>query len=234
MTGNLSARAGFLAAALLAIAGCSSSAKPLEGDSFVRAVRLVRPSVVLFTMQIPSVKKKGAWDDAFGTGVIVASGPWGSQILTEEHVVRDARNLRVTIAEKDDVPVRVFAADRRDDVALVETSKTGLPVATLGSSRAVEPGLAVGVAGYPVPDYFQDEDLGVATSFRAGRVSSVRKHAIELDFGIIPGESGGPVFDASSGEVIGLAEWRFEDEKAIGFAIPIDDAKAFLAGKLHK
>jgi len=229
-------RLGAITASLAAllVSGCNGNAKALDGDPFVRAVRVIRPSVVLFTMQIPSDKKKGQWDDAFGTGVIVASGPWGSQILTEEHVVRDARNLRVTFAEKNDVPVRVVAVDRKSDVALVETSKSDLPVATLGNSRAVEAGTAVGVAGFPVPDYFQDENLGVATSVRAGRVSSVRKHALELDFGIIPGESGGPVFDARTGEVLGLAEWRFEDEKAIGFAIPIDDAKAFLAGKLHK
>jgi serine protease Do len=228
---------GLLALAmLLALAGCTTNAKPLGGDPFVRAVRGLRPSVVLFTMSIPSSdpKKKGQWDDAFGTGVIVASGAWGSQILTEEHVIRDARNLRATIGEKTDVPVRVLAADRKNDVALVETSKPDLPVARLGSSRDIEPGMAVGVAGFPVPDFFRDEDLGIATSIHSGRVSSVRKHALELDFGIIPGESGGPLFDAQTGDVIGLAEWRFEDERAIGFAIPIDDAKSFLDGKLHK
>jgi serine protease Do len=220
-------------AALIIFAACTSNAKTND-DPFVHAVHVIRPSVVLFTMQIPSEKKKGQWDDAFGTGVIIASGPWGSQILTEEHVVRDARNLRATIGEKTDIPVRVYAVNRKLDVALVETSKTDLPVAVLGTSRTVEPGIAVGVAGFPVPDYFADENLGIATSIRAGRVSSVRKHALELDFGIIPGESGGPVFDGRTGLVLGLAEWRFEDEKAIGFAIPIDDAKAFLAAKLHK
>ena len=228
---------GLLALALLlALAGCTTNANPIGGDPFVRAVRGLRPSVVLVTMSIPSddPKKKGQWEDAFGTGVIVASGAWGSQILTEEHVVRDARNLRATIGEKMDVPVRLLAADRKNDFALVETSKPNLPVARLGRSRDVEPGMAVGVAGFPVPDLFQDEDLGIATSIRSGRVSSVRKHALELDFGIIPGESGGPLFDAQTGEVIGLAESRFEDERAIGFAIPIDDAKSFLAGKLHQ
>ena len=228
---------GLLALALLlALAGCTTNANPIGGDPFVRAVRGLRPSVVLVRMSIPSddPKKKDQWDDAFGTGVIVASGAWGSQILTEEHVVRDARNLRATIGEKMDVPVRLLAADRKNDFALVETSKPNLPVARLGRSQDVEPGMAVGVAGFPVPDLFQDEDLGIATSIRSGRVSSVRKHALELDFGIIPGESGGPLFDAQTGEVIGLAESRFEDERAIGFAIPIDDAKSFLAGKLHQ
>jgi S1-C subfamily serine protease len=56
----------------------------------------------------------------------------------------------------------------------------------------------------------------------------VRKDALELDLPIIPGESGGPVFDAASGVVVGLAESRFDEEKAIGFAIPIDDAVRFI------
>jgi len=234
MIGRLGRAAPFALALL--VAACTSNAKAIEGDPFVRAVRALRPSVVLFTMKIPSddPKKKGQWDDAYGSGVIVASGAWGSQILTEEHVVRDARDLHATVGEGVEIPVRVIASDRKKDVALVETSKPDLPVAVLGTSRSLEPGMAVGVAGFPVPDYFQDEDLGVSTSIRAGRIASVRKHTVELDFGIIPGESGGPVFDASSGAVVGLAEWRFEDEKAIGFAIPIDDAKSFLVGKLHK
>jgi serine protease Do len=233
MIGRFASAARFVCALLLV--ACTTNAKALDGDPFVRAVRALRPSVVLFTMKIPSddPKKKGEWDDAFGTGIIVASGPWGSQILTEEHVVRDARDLRATVGERADIPVRVVAVDRKKDVALVETSKPDLPIAPLGSSRGLEPGMAVGVAGFPVPDYFQNEDLGVATSIRAGRISSVRKHNLELDFGIIPGESGGPVFDARTGEVIGLAEWRFEDERAIGFAIPIDDAKQFLKINLH-
>ena len=50
---------------------------------------------------------------------------------------------------------------------------------------------------------------------------------------MIPGESGGPVFDIGNGTVIALAESRFDEEKAIGFGIPIDDARTFLKGKLH-
>jgi S1-C subfamily serine protease len=217
-----------LAAALLT--ACSSSAKPLEGDPFVRAFKTLRPSVVLFTMQIPSddPKKKGSWDDAYGSGVIVASGRWGSRVLTAEHVIHGARNLRATLRERKAVPVNVLARDEKADLALVGVSTPDLPVARLGTTRGIEPGTAIGVAGFPIPDAFADEGLGVATSVYAGRVSSVRKDALELDLPIIPGESGGPVFDAASGEVIGLAESRFEEEKAIGFAIPIDDALRFM------
>ncbi len=216
--------------------GCTSNAKSLEADPFIHAFKLVKPSVVLLSMKIPSndKHKKGEWDDAFGSGVIVASGAWGSQILTVEHVIEDARNLRATVAETTVVPVRVIARDRKADLALLETSKPDLPAALLGTAKGIEPGTAIGVAGFPIPDAFADEGLGVATSVYSGRVSSVRKDTLELDLVVIPGESGGPVFDARSGRVIGLAESRFEEEKAIGFAIPIDDAEVFLQGKLHR
>ncbi len=228
------ALAAMLAPAVLA--ACSSSAKTLETDPLVKSFRAIRPSVVLFTMKIPTddpKKKKSDFDDAYGTGVIVASGAWGSQILTVQHVIDGARDLHATIGEKKSVPARVIASDVKQDLALVEIATPNLPVARLGNSRGIDPGEPIGVAGFPIPDAFEDEGLGVATSVYSGRISSVRKDALELDLPVIPGESGGPVFDAANGTVIALAESRFDEEKAIGFGIPIDDARAFLQGKLR-
>ena len=221
-----------LAASLVA---CSSSARTLAGDPLVRSFRTIRPSVVLFTMKIPSdnPKKKDQLDDAYGSGVIVASGPWGSQILTVEHVIHDARDLQATVGERRRLKAHVSASDAKEDLALVDVAEPGLPPAVLGTSRGLEPGEPIGVAGFPIPDAFSDEGLGVATSVYAGRVSSIRKDALELDLPVIPGESGGPVFDVDNGTVIALAESRFDEEKAIGFGIPIDDARRFLHGKLH-
>jgi serine protease Do len=218
----------------VAAAGCTPGAKPqaqAQGDTFPRVFGVLRPSVVLFTMHVPSDDpgKKGRWDEAYGSGLIVASGSWGSQILTVEHVIHDARDLKVTIRDRRVAPARTIASNEKSDLALVQTGAENLEVARLGSSGHVLPGEAIGVAGYPIPDAFQDEGLGTATSVYAGRISSVRNDAFELDLPVIPGESGGPVFDAATGEVIGLAESRFEEEKAIGFAIPIDDAKRFIA-----
>jgi S1-C subfamily serine protease len=45
---------------------------------------------------------------------------------------------------------------------------------------------------------------------------------------IVPGESGAPIFIADTGEVVGVADSRFDDERSIGFAVPIDDVKRFL------
>ncbi len=126
-----------------------------------------------------------------------------------------------------------MAADARSDLALVAIATPNRPVASLGTSRNVAPGTAIGVAGYPIPDAFTDEKLGIETSVFSGRVSSHRNDALELDLPVIPGESGGPVFDARSGVVLALAESRFDDEKAIGFGIPIEDAERFLHANLH-
>ena len=83
--------------------------------------------------------------------------------------------------------------------------------------------------GYPIPDAFEDEHLGTKVSIYAGRIASVRDGSLELDVPIIPGESGGPVFDAASGAIVGIAESRFDEERAIGFATPIDIAVKFLS-----
>lgn len=221
--------------AVLFVAGCAAKAPALDGDPFVRSFRAIKPAVVLFTMKIPTddKKRKGEFDDAYGSGVVIASGPWGTQILTVQHVIVDARDLRATLDDRRSVPAHVIASDEKEDLALVQIATPNRPVATLAASSNVDPGTEIGVAGYPIPDAFEDENLGTRTSVFAGRVSSIRKDALELDLPIIPGESGGPVFDAHTGVVIALAESRFDDEKAIGFGVPVEDAERFLKGRLR-
>lgn len=217
---------------VLALAACSHrESAHADEDVFPRIFAQLRPSVVLFTMKAPSEepKKKGIYEDAYGTGFVVESGDWGSRFLTAQHVIEDARHLRVTVGNRHTIAARVVASDAKQDVAIVETREPNLRAVRLGSSSQLEPGMRIGVAGYPIPDAFADEGLGVETSVFSGRLSSVRRDALELDAPVIPGESGGPVFDAGTGEVIGIAESRFEEERAIGFAIPIADALRFLA-----
>jgi S1-C subfamily serine protease len=209
-------------------AAASPSAPPT--DPFASLYRLLRPSVVLFTMKIPSddPKHRGDWDDAYGSGVVTASGAWGTQILTDQHVIDGSRDLKARIGDRHTYPARVLAIDKDQDLALVAVDGKNERPARLGDSRSVVAGLPVGVLGYPIPDAFQDEGLGNSASVYGGRIAAVLKDALELDLPIIPGESGGPVFEASDGAVIGIAQSRFEEERAIGFAIPIDIAKRFL------
>ena len=220
----------FAIAAVFILAACSSkhSSNP---DPFVEAVHSLRPSVVLLTMQVPSDDHK-SWDDAYATGVVVSSGAWGSDILTVQHAVDQSKNLHVTIDNRSKAPGHVIAENADLDIAVV-TTKAKLPAAALGDSAQLQAGQEVGVMGYPIPDAFEQEGLGLQTSIDSGRISSFRKHAIELNLPIVPGESGGPVFTADGGGVVGLAESRFDEERSIGFALPINEAKTFLKKYAH-
>ena len=226
-------------ASVLALAACARGAPGGDPpDRYTELYNRLHPSVALITMQIPAddPKRKGKWDEAYGSGVVVAGGAWGSRIITDAHVVADARDLRAKIGDAGRaVRVRVVAvSDDDDDLALLDVPPPNLQPVVLGSMRAVVPGRAVGMLGYPIPDAFEDEHLRTVVSLYTGRIASVRNGTIEIDLPVIPGESGGPVFDAESGDVIGLAESRFDDERAIGFATPVDVVTRFLAAHPHR
>src|SRR5581483_7828372 len=223
----------FAIAAAMIAAGCSRTTMATQQqDRYVAAYEKLHPSVVYFSMKIPAddPKRKGKWDDAYGSGVVVDSGNWGTRILTDAHVIEDAKDLVATIGDGANAPAHVVARTGEDeDLALVDVPLHDQKPAKLGSIAGLEPGTPIGVLGYPVPDAFEDEKLRRTVSLYTGRVASIRNGALEIDVPIIPGESGAPVFDVATGEVIGIAESRFDDERAIGFATPIDEATNFLA-----
>ncbi|HZY99849.1 MAG TPA: serine protease [Candidatus Baltobacteraceae bacterium] len=215
-------------AVLVALVACTRN----SDDAFVASAHRVRPSVVLLKMKIPPEHRKDKYDEAYATGFVVASGTWGSDVLTVQHAIDDAWDLSITIDDKRRVPAHVVAADANLDVALLRTPQKNLPVLALGSSAHLRDDLGrqVGLIGYPIPDEFDDEGLGLTSSTFDGRLSSIRPDALEVTLSIVPGESGAPVFIAGTGEVVGVAESRFDEEHGIGFALPIDDAKKFLHG----
>ncbi|MEO6914004.1 MAG: serine protease [Candidatus Baltobacteraceae bacterium] len=212
---------------LLVLSGCGHT-----DDQFVAAVKDLRPSVVLLTMKAPSddPKDNGALVDVYATGFVVRSGAWGSDILTVQHAIDGASGLRVTIDNnvKRKATAKIVAQNKDLDIALLRTPRANLPVAKLGDSSLLQAGQQIGEIGYPIPDQFTDEGLGLATSVDSGRISSMRKHAIEVNMPIVPGESGGPVFAVDERSIVGIAESRFDAERSIGFALPINDAKPFI------
>jgi S1-C subfamily serine protease len=234
------ARCAVLSSAAIVLAGCTpaaSHAPASSGDIYVDMYRKLQPSMVLFTMDVPSddPKRKGSLDEAYGSGIVVESGDWGSRILTDAHVVQDARHIVAHIGDARKAPARVVAVSNdRDDVAILDAPVPHAPAVALGTSKGLAAGQPIGVMGYPIPDAFEDEHLGTKVSIYAGRIASVRDGSLELDVPIIPGESGGPVFDAGNGAIVGIAESRFDEERAIGFATPIDIAVKFLSAHPHR
>ncbi|HZT13805.1 MAG TPA: serine protease [Candidatus Baltobacteraceae bacterium] len=214
-----------LIAAVACVCGC---APHRPDDDFAASVQRLRPAVVLLSMDVPGESKKSGPDEEFATGTVVASGAWGSDVMTVQHAVDGAWNMRVTIDNKKKAPAKVVAFDKDLDIAIVRTARANLPIASLGRSADAQPGRSIGLLGYPIPDQFDDEGLGLATSLNAGYISAVREGTLEVTLPIVPGESGAPVFLSDTGEIVGMVESRFEAERSIGFALPIDDAKRFL------
>lgn len=179
--------------------------------------------------QIPSPQQQGT-----GAGLIVDAGK--GYILTNNHVVQDATKLDVTLANGTTLPGKVLGSDPGNDLAVVQidTSGQSLTAAQLGDSSALKVGHLALAIGSP---------FGLERTLTMGIVSSVGRtygsgtngrpirDMIQTDAAINPGNSGGPLIN-SAGQVIGInsdIESPVGASVGIGFAIPINTAKASLA-----
>ncbi len=155
-------------------------------------------------------------------------------ILTNYHVIEDAkRGIEVMLYNKRRYPARVVGTDQVHDLALLQIDAPDLQPVTLADSS----NLAVGQKVYAIGNPF-----GLSGTMTSGIISSIRtiagaggapiENAIQTDAAINPGNSGGPLLN-SSGEVIGInsmiASNGADQSSGIGFAIPINTAKAVLA-----
>jgi S1-C subfamily serine protease len=152
-------------------------------------------------------------------------------ILTNYHVIEDARQLEVTLHNRRKYPATVVGTDRSHDLAIIQIKAPDLSPMTLGDSRNLQVGQKVYAIGNP---------FGLAGTMTRGIVSSIRSvqepdgmtidEAIQTDASINPGNSGGPLLNWH-GEVIGINTMiasNVGQSAGIGFAIPINTAKAVL------
>lgn len=167
--------------------------------------------------QVPrQFQRRGA-----GTGVIIRSNGF---ILTNNHVVGDATDIKVTLADKRSFKGKVVGKDNFTDLALVKIDATDLPVAKLGTSKDIEAGDWAIAIGSPM-GLDHTVTLGIVSAL--GRSLYDLKNNVELiqtDAAINPGNSGGPLLNIS-GEVIGINTAIRGDAQNIGFAIPVDIAR---------
>jgi serine protease Do len=161
-----------------------------------------------------------------GSGVIVSPDGY---ILTNNHVVGNADTIQVTLMDKREFTAKVIGKDAKTDLALIKIdTKEPLPYAGLGNSDATEVGDWVVAIGNP---------FGFSLTVTAGIVSAKGRalggnydEFIQTDAAINPGNSGGPLFDVN-GKVVGINTAiysRTGTSAGIGFAIPIDLAKAVM------
>ena len=155
-----------------------------------------------------------------GSGFIVDAN---GLILTNAHVVQDASEVIVKLTDRREYSARVLGSDPETDIAVLKIEAKNLPVARLGSTRALQVGEWVAAIGSP---------FGFENTVTAGVVSAKNRSLpdgsgvsfIQTDVAVNPGNSGGPLFN-SRGEVVGINSQIYSRSggyQGVSFAIPID------------
>src|ERR1700741_1220646 len=197
-------------------------------------------NILVYRRNIPSVvniTSKAVTFDFFyglvpqegqGSGFVIDKE---GHILTNYHVIADARQVEVTLHNRKKYKAAVVGTDPPHDLAVIQIKAPELVPAVLGDSRNLQVGQKVYAIGNP---------FGLSGTMTRGIVSSIRPvrepngamidEAIQTDAAINPGNSGGPLMNWH-GEVIGINTMILSNvgqNAGIGFAIPINTAKAVL------
>ncbi|WYL99147.1 MAG: HhoA/HhoB/HtrA family serine endopeptidase [Gloeotrichia echinulata CP02] len=177
-----------------------------------------------FSQQSPTEELRG-----LGSGFIIDKG---GLILTNAHVVDQADKVTVRLKDGRTFEGKVQGIDEVTDLAVVKINAgNNLPVASLGSSNNVQVGDWAIAVGNPL-GFDNTVTLGIVSTLKRSSaqvgITDKRLEFIQTDAAINPGNSGGPLLNGQ-GEVIGINTAIRADAMGIGFAIPIDKAKAIAA-----
>src|SRR5579884_3983295 len=160
-------------------------------------------------------------EHGLGSGVIISPDGY---IVTNNHVVDGATDIRVTTTDKRILPAKLIGRDKLTDLAVIKVNATDLPSVPLGDSTKLRPGQTVLAFGNPLGFRFT-VTRGIISALNRPNPSSNRRapgEFIQTDAAINPGNSGGPLVDAH-GEVVGINTFLISTSGAfsgMGFAIP--------------
>jgi serine protease Do len=162
-----------------------------------------------------------------GSGVIVTKDGY---ILTNNHVVDDAENIKVALNDGREFTAKVIGRDPKTDIAVVKIDAHDLPYMTLADSDKAEVGDLVLAIGNPFR-VGQTVTMGMISAKGRGNVSGTDyEDFIQTDAAINPGNSGGALVDAE-GHLIGINTAilsRSGGNEGIGFAVPINMARSIM------
>jgi serine protease Do len=153
-------------------------------------------------------------------------------ILTNNHVVKDATDIRVRLSDGREHAAKIVGRDALTDVALIQLANPpkGLPTVVLGDSDALQQGDFVLAMGSPF-GLRDTATLGIVSAKHRSGINpgGTYDDFIQTDAAINPGNSGGPLFNLR-GEVVGINTAIVSPQigQGIGFAVPINLAKALL------
>lgn len=157
-----------------------------------------------------------------GSGFIVSAD---GLILTNAHVVREAKEVTVRLADRREFSAKVLGADPVTDVALLRVDAKHLPTVRLGQASEVEVGDRVLAIGAPY-GLEQTATQGIVSAKGRSLPGDSAVPFLQTDAAVNPGNSGGPLF-AGNGEVVGINAQIYSRSggfQGLSFAIPIDVA----------
>ncbi len=176
-----------------------------------------------FAPQHPEVPQPQEPDDrSLGSGFIISPDGY---ILTNAHVVDEAEEILVRLADKREFRARVIGADPRSDVALLKIEADTLPQVVLGDAAKLKVGEWVIAIGSPF-GFEQTVTAGIVSAKGRSLPNENFVPFIQTDVAINPGNSGGPLFNLK-GEVVGINSQIYSRTggfMGLSFAIPIDVA----------
>lgn len=187
-------------------------------------VRKVFPSVVRIKVQHSTVMPEESElvsTDLGGSGFVLDND---HHIVTNAHVINDAKRIVVVDVNDTEYPATLVAKDDKSDIAVLNAGSFNAPSSFLGNSSILSAGDGIFLLGSP---------YSLGSSVSVGVVSAMKRflpnypylHFIQTDAAINPGNSGGPAFNLN-GELIGMVSTYFSRQGGytnIGFIIPIED-----------
>lgn len=157
-----------------------------------------------------------------GSGFIISSD---GLILTNAHVVRDAHEVTVKLADRREFKAKVLGIDPATDIAVLRADATGLPTVQFGDPKTLQVGDYVLAIGAPF-GFDQSATAGIVSAKGRSLPGDSFVPFIQTDAAVNPGNSGGPLFDAG-GNVVGINAQIYSQTggyQGLSFAIPIDVA----------
>ncbi len=185
---------------------------PFQDEIFQRFFGMAPPQA---QQRIPLIKGNGS-------GVIISAQ---GHVLTNNHVVNGAEQIKVTLNDGRKLNARVVGRDSFSDLAVLKLENaTNLKPAKLGNSSTLRPGEWVIAVGSPL-GFDHTVTLGIVSAL-SRQVPDINTNVefIQTDAAINPGNSGGPLVNLN-GEVVGINTAIAGSGQNIGFAIPVDVAK---------
>lgn len=157
-----------------------------------------------------------------GSGFIISAD---GLILTNAHVVRDAKQVTVKLSDRREFSAQVLGSDPATDIAVLRVDAKGLPTVQLGDARQVQVGDYVLAIGAPY-GFEQTATQGIVSAKGRSLPGESVVPFIQTDAAVNPGNSGGPLFDAA-GRVVGVNAQIYSQSggfQGLAFSIPMDVA----------